>query len=341
MGVDTKLSAGQGTTTPRRGVLDAMDERPEHRPGRKRARTRPTVPLAVMLLLGLVALGGLAGALPSPPVLLTTASCAPPASTSPSSILIPEGPPSGTQASFSAGAIVGASYEYQIPGSLPALKHPGASVPLYLPSLNAEFRLSGGSTWNLFFPPKTVYVTHKGWNGPVAHGATASASGSFSNASATLSSHWLAVMANSSYGAFQVEFQWRWTLQANATSPVQNGPWSAAVTQSTTTEQPTTFYPAPLVRVLAHASVTESPNATYWINLTAPVSGTSFRLLVESSTGKELNSVCTASPVGATYYNDTIPLAYANGTALPAASYVVHVHDSRGAIVAFEKVRVS
>jgi hypothetical protein len=113
------------------------------------------------------------------------------------------------------------------------------------------------------------------------------------------------------------------------------------VTTNSTRAQPTTFYPAPWVGVSGTAGSKMAPGSTYWLQLTGNVSGTNFRVVVETSTGHEMNSVCRVTPTGASSFNATVPLTYTNGTPLPTGSYVVHVHNAGRAVVVFETVRVS
>jgi hypothetical protein len=273
-----------------------------------------------------------------------TAKCVPPASTSPSTLRIPDAQPSGRQASFRSGEIIGAQFEIR------ATQTPSGfqGTTVQLPSVQATFHLTSGSSVTVSFAPQAVKITGQGWTSAISRTTTASSSGTFSSATASLSTNWLAVMAPEPYGALELQFQWRWTLQSSGGGygwgqggrGTQTGSWSPAVTSSTTSEQPTSFYPAPLVSRQGTAPVDESPNATYWVNLTGNVSGTSFRFVVETPTGHEVESVCSASTSGASYYNDSAPLEYTNGTPLPAGNYLVHVHNAGGAIVVFAKVTV-
>jgi hypothetical protein len=147
-------------------------------------------------------------------------------------------------------------------------------------------------------------------------------------------------MANASYAAFHLKFQWRWSIQAPGAAIV-HGAWSPVITNRTDSGQPSTLYPAPLVIVRKSAAVDEPVGGKFWIDLGGNVSGTSFRFVIETTNGKEVRSSCTASASGATSYNDTQPLEYTNGTELPAGTYLIHIHNAGAAIVVFAKLKVT
>lgn len=304
----------------------------------KAGRHRQKAAVVVLTGLALLAFGGLAAAVsPSTGTPSSTGTCVPPGYTSPDSLLIPNSEPGGGRTTLSPGETLGAQIEMQIPH----FQNSERGTLVQFPSVDAVLLLQGGSSVTLVFPPGSDWVNSSGWTSPISHQATEKMWGNFSTTASKLTTNWMAVMASTTYGSFQLEFQWRWYVVPSGSTHVQYGGWSHQSSTSSTTSQPTAFYPAPLVLWSARAAATQPANASYWVNLTGNVSGTSFRFVVETPNGHEVESICSATPSGASSYNATAPLQYSNGTALPAGPYLVHIHNAGGAIVYFAKVSVT
>jgi hypothetical protein len=299
--------------------------------------------LAVVLFLLPLAVGS---AFPGPSTPLTPGSsgigvfanttCLPHHTTSPSSLLIPLASPSGRQATLTAGTVFGAQFEYQAT-HLP----PNHNTKFTVPSVTAVFPLSGGGSQTFFFTHRSFVLTGGGWSNPVSVNHTLSANVTFSTTSAHLTTTWLAVMANATYGTAQIQFQWQWWIKPSGSGGhVQLGPWSHAINTANSTEQPTTFYPAPLVNVVSTSGSSQLSGMNYTADLSGNVSNTHFRMLVETPGGSELNSVCLVTPAVATTFNASLPLTNWNGTPLPPGKYLIHALNAGAAIVVFEKVTV-
>ncbi|MCI4351247.1 MAG: hypothetical protein L3K15_07025 [Thermoplasmata archaeon] len=269
----------------------------------------------------------------APPGASATASgCAPSGIRSPDSLLIPT---AGPRASLAAGSSVRASYQAQL-----LTAPPGNRASLFVPSVQASFPTTTGGRVQIYLHPAWLPITGTGWSKSVTASTKISSAVGFPHGNATLSTAWLAVMANTTYGGYQVQFRWMWAT-TNATGGTTKSPWSGAVNASTSSQQPTRFFPAPYVGVVSTTPLTGAAGgSTFTANLSGNVSSTFFRILTESGTGHELNSVCRTTAAGLTTFNASIPLDYANGTALPSGSYIVHIHNEGGAIVVFKQVRV-
>lgn len=281
---------------------------------------------------------------PSPSGVVTlggapASSCALPGTTSPSSLLIPLTQPTGSLGANVTSAVLGATLEFRgTNGS--SLNLPGLEV--HIPTTNANFYLQGGSKIQLHFFPRNASIPPVGWSSPFTASHSLSPSATFTTGSATLSTAWLAVTVNASYGSVQLEFRWQWWIRTTGGNPgTHTGPWSSAVTTSSTHAQPTTFYPAPWVGVSATAGPKMSSGSTYWMLLNGNVSSTNFRVVVETATGHEVNSVCRTTTSGASSFNATVPLTYITGGSLPRGSYVIHAHNAGAAVVVFETVVVT
>jgi hypothetical protein len=237
---------------------------------------------------------------------------------------------------LSRGTVFGAQFEYR------AIHLPSNHFTKFtVPSATAVFPLSGGGSQTFFFVHRSFVLTAGGWSKPVSVNHTLSSNVTFGSTTAHLTTSWLAVMANATYGTAQIHFQWQWWLKSPGPgSHIQFGPWSQNITTANSTQQPTTFYPAPSVNVVSTSGSSQLTGTNYTADLSGNVSSTHFRMLVETPGGSERNSVCLVTPGVATTFNASIPLTYSNGTLLPPGHYVVHVLNAGTAIVVFEKVTV-
>lgn len=282
---------------------------------------------------------GVGNAFPTVTVAKANTTCGAQSPVSPASILIPLAQPSGSLGKHATSAILGANVEFRALNASP-LELLRTSVRL--PSIYATFYPQSGSRLQLQYLPQNASLPLTGWSSPLSASQSINPSTTFSTSPATLSSGWHAVMVNASYGSFQLEFRWQWWVKTGGhQAGTQFSPWSRSVTANTTHEQPSTFYPAPWVGVHSTSGSKVPPGSTYAVDLVGNVSGTAFRVVLETSSGHELNTACATSPVGSATYNATIPLTYANGTAVPAGPYIVHIHNAGTAIVVFANLAVT
>jgi hypothetical protein len=209
-----------------------------------------------------------------------------------------------------------------------------------VPSVLASFPTGGGKI-QVFLPPTWIHLRGTGWSSSVSGLTKITSTVVFPGGNATLSTGWLAVMANPTFGSYLLHFRWQWTTLP-AVGRAVTSPWSGRISMSNENEQPNSFYPAPFVGVASTTTLAgANPGSTFSATLTGNVSSTYFRILTESPTGHEMNSVCLATGAGLTTFNASIPLDYANGTALAPGNYVVHIHNEGGPIVVFRQLRVA
>ncbi|MCI4319769.1 MAG: hypothetical protein L3K23_06535 [Thermoplasmata archaeon] len=308
---------------------------------RSRATQRAALWVALVATSGLLLLSGLTlgAALPSENAAAgqrgpsTSGGCVPPGVLSPDSLLIPTTGPATTLAP---GSSVTARYEAQL-----VTAPSGQRAALSVPSVTASFPTASGGRILVNLHPTWIHLKGSHWSTPDSATTQISTTVALAGGNSTLSSAWLAVQANTSYGSYQVQFRWQWST-LTVSGATTTSPWSGSISTSTVKAQPTRFYPAPYVGVLSTTPLTgAAPGSTFTANLSGNVSSTYFRILTESTTGHELDSVCLATGPGLTSYNASIPLDYSNGTALPAGSYIVHIHNAGAAIVVFKQVKVS
>lgn len=210
----------------------------------------------------------------------------------------------------------------------------GATVAA--PSLFVTFPAASGPTPTIYFGPHTVAATGDGWwDGSIGASSLVEGNGvAFApGGSAVLSSQKLAMMANASYGALDLEVRWHWSMVqpdgSNAT-----GSWTTPTpTAQWPNSLPSEFEPAPLVSLLA----TNGPGQTIGENFTASlggfVSGRAFFLELEyPSTGKVVQSHGETASSGATRTSVTIAMLNFDRYLSPGI-YLVHIHDGCGAML--------
>ncbi|MFI5418650.1 MAG: hypothetical protein ACHQ2Y_07135 [Candidatus Lutacidiplasmatales archaeon] len=264
--------------------------------------------------------------------------CLPSAYTSPDSLRIPNAPPGAGLSSLGSGTTFGAEYELKA-SKLPASKH---GTPVLIPVASAVFPTGGTTTYVLSIPAQSLNLSSLStWSAPLGASLTLSAPLNFSSGTARLSTSWVAVVAKAPANSVRLHFQWRWWT--NVSGVVTFGHWSHVITVNNTSEQPTAFNAAPWVGTISTTGASAPGGTNYTAVIQGHVTSTYFRMVVETTNGKELNSACL-STVGLgkiTSYNATLPLDNFNGTAIAPGNYIVHIHDSLNAMVVVAKVAVT
>jgi hypothetical protein len=300
---------------------------------------------ATLLLVGILALPSFVPVMPTGASGLSTSETIPPWNTwtcnppnlSPTALSIPVQNPLHSRQS---GIVMGAAYEYQVVGYVAA----DLGTAVYLPTAQAVFPTTPSGNFVLTIPARNVTITGKGWSPATLLNinGTLRAKTVFSTAPAYLQTSKYAVMANVPSGALTLEFRWRWTIYPAAGGAPDNGPWSVPSRNATGSYLPSIFYPAPVVGIVGSSGSTAVAGSTYTLELNGTVANTSFRMVLEYPTnGTEIQSIWENTSAQTTVFNSTIPLTYSDGVALPAGSYLVHVHDVCGAIVQMRSVTVT
>jgi hypothetical protein len=315
-------------------------------PAARRRALQPTAGwFAVLLVVGAVAAlvgNGTLGALTPPGASpsatfqsLATTACNPP-NTSPSALDIPL-PDVGS--ALAKGSTLRVSYEVGVTYSSRSV----AGRIVYLPSLDGVFPVSGGGTLTVFGAPRNLTLSSDPWSAPTNLTKTLTATENLSSATpATLTSSKIAVMSNTTYGLLTLEFRWKYIATAagvNATA--RTSPWSIPNASASAPYLPSTFFPADLVALASVSPVPAVAGSVLTLKLTGAVVNTTFRIVVEyPSNGTETFSEWEATPVDHGPFYATANLSFRNSTPLPAASYLIHVHDHCEAIVIILTVSV-
>ena len=288
---------------------------------------------AFFLLTALPVSTGLGSTLSSVNETISTASssaCNPVASPSPSALYIPLGEP---KVNLSAGGTLTSEYEVQVVNYSVA----DLGMPLYFPTVFFTFPTHGGPNFSLTLTPTTYNITGAGWSNPAltSHSAVVPGGLAFTaGVKARLSTQRLAIMAPVNYGAITIEVRWKWTLQqANGTTTA--APWSVPTNASHgPSNLPSIFEPAPYVTFLAGAGngapVTIGTNYTATIG--RDVAGRYFFLEMEDGAGHVVMDQGQTAPANATTFDVSIPVINYDSY-LPPEKYLVHIHDSCGAIL--------
>ncbi|MCI4327046.1 MAG: hypothetical protein L3K16_05360 [Thermoplasmata archaeon] len=298
----------------------------------------------VLLVIGLLAVPSLVPPAPSHASGFSTSETIPPWNTwtcnppnlSPTALSIPVQNPLHSRL---AGIVIGAAYEFRVVGYVTTDR----GVTVYLPTAQAVFPTKPSGNLVLTIPAQNVTISGNAWSPATlfSTNGTLQAKTVFSTAPAYLQTSKYAVMANVPSGALTLEFRWRWTIYP-AAGGVDHGPWSVPSWTATGSYLPGIFYPAPVVGIVSSSGSAAVSGSTYTLELNGTVANTSLRMVLEyPNNGTEIQSIWENTSVGANVFNSTLPLTYSDGVALPAGSYLVHVHDVCGAIVQMRSVTLT
>lgn len=253
-----------------------------------------------------------------------------PANLSPAAVRIALPNPSTNVA---AGGSVSVTYSVTLSSTTTA----NASFAVYVPSVVAMFPLASGSNFLLYLAPHQLSLAERPGldHANVTQSKSVASAVNFrSTGTSSISTQKIAVMANASYGALSIDVRWRWSERpSNGASPV-NGSWSAASPNATAPNLPSEFEPAPYVPIVATSPNPARAGSNFTVELGGAVVGQSFRVVLEyPNNGTEITSQWEATDPNASDFNATAPLTYHNGRGLPAAKYLLHIHDRCEAMV--------
>ena len=211
-------------------------------------------------------------------------------------------------------------------------------MPLYFPTVFFTFPTHGGPNFSLTLTPSVFNITGSGWSNPSATSHSAVVPGGLAftpGVKARLSTQRVAIMAPVNYGALTIEVRWKWTLQQpNGTK--SNAPWTVPSSASHGHLEPSVHLRASPLRHLhfpgrvmgprsRSGPTTRLPSARKW-----PGATSSWRM--EDEAEHVVQSQGQTAPANATTFNVFIPVINYDSY-LPPEKYLVHIHDSCGAIL--------
>jgi hypothetical protein len=235
-----------------------------------------------------------------------------------------------------AGGTVSIAYQFEVANYTSA----DANATVYVPTTYARFNVSSGpSPYTLQLGPQVVNVTGSGWSAAIGKTVTlASALNFTSGGHAFLSTANYAVMIGGAPTNTTLAFRWGWTM--NRSGPTTSW-WSVPTATPGGASYPSIFEVAPFVQVNDTSNTTAVSGSNFQIALYGAVGKTYFKTAVETPTGKELNCQTETNWWPTSCYVFSIALRDQNGTPLAAGSYLIHIHDSMGAIVAGISITVT
>lgn len=239
---------------------------------------------------------------------------------------IPLGVP---QTTAPAGSNISASYQVEILGYWSA----DNGTLIHFPSVYVKIPLNATTKFAFYFAPTNVTINGSGWSSPVTKNGTLGSATNFNGGvgNATLSTVSIAVMQKDHWGTLTVAVRWGWSLTASGST---SSMWSSPSASATSPNLPSIFQPAPYVGLGETTNTTAAiAGSNFEAKITGAVGKTSFGVSIEYPNGTEI--VCQ-NQVNHRWTHCLIvyvPLIYLNGTPLAPGHYIVHIHDSFGAIV--------
>ncbi len=240
---------------------------------------------------------------------------------------IPLAPPTTAAAS---GSTLDAAYELQIQNYTGA----DSGTVIHVPSFYVKIPTNSTAKFPLYIAPTNVTLSSSGWSAPVTANGTLSAAASFTGlhgAKATGSTVSIALMQKGPTAGVQIAFRWGWTLNASGTV---SSAWSVPSSTAVKPNLPSILTPAPYVSLDATTNTTAAVAGTnFEALLDGAVGNTTFGVSVEYPNGTEVVCKEQKNPYPTTCDVVSVPLTYNNSTQLAPGNYIVHIHDSIGAIV--------
>jgi hypothetical protein len=239
---------------------------------------------------------------------------------------IPLGVP---QTTAPAGSNISASYQVEIVGYWSA----NNGTLIHFPSVYVKIPLNATTKFAFYFAPTNVTINGSGWSSPVTKNGTLGAASNFNGGvgNATLSTVSIAVMQKDHWGTLTVAVRWGWSLTVSGST---SSMWSVPNASATSPALPSIFQPAPYVELDQTTNTTAAVAGSYFeAKITGAVGKTSFGVSIEYPNGTEIVCQHQVSHRWTHCLIVYVPLVYLNGTPLAPGHYIVHIHDSFGAIV--------
>jgi len=229
-----------------------------------------------------------------------------------------------------AGSVLAVTYQVEIVNYTSA----DAGSMVHFPSVYIKIPLNATSKFSFYFAPTNVTISSAGWSTAGSKSGNLTSATNFaggSGSAATGSTVSIAVMEKDTVGNLTIGVRWGWTLSvgSNTTSL-----WSVPSATATSPALPSIFVAAPYVGLGETTNTTAAPaGSEFEAVITGAVGRTSFGVSVEYPNGTEVVCKEQTNPQPGSCYVVNVPLTTVNSTPLAAGNYIVHIHDSVGAIV--------
>ncbi len=254
----------------------------------------------------------------------------------PTALLIPNSNPSG---SVAPGDHVNVTFEFKVDAE--TIKPNAVGINVYTPTVFTSLPEVGGGSYPATFNNHTFTIPGPVWV-PLSFDKLVTSNVTFlGGASATLSTQKVGIMADTPYGTLKLEFRWSWNITyPNGT--FDQGPWTVpSLTFSQGVVLPSIFKPAPYVDLTNESPANDYIGSVYTMDLSGDVSDRNFYIEFETQAGalKAAEWQNDTASTNATFVA-TIPLLGFGGSLTPGL-YLVHIHDSCGAMLYSKRVTLT
>ena len=216
-----------------------------------------------------------------------------------------------------------------------------AGLNVNTPTVFVTMPTVGGPSFPVTFNNHTFTMTGPRWTS-LSYSKLVSSNFKFDPAkNATLSTQKVGTMADTPYGTLMLEWRWTWNVTSPNGSYVQ-GPWTVPTsTIKANVWLSSIFKPAPYVALESESPAHDLIGSNYTMNLGGDVAGRSFYIELENASGavKATEWVEDTSTTNATFEANITLLASLNY--LYPGQYLVHIHDSCGAMLYSKRVTLA
>ncbi len=254
----------------------------------------------------------------------------------PTALLIPNANPG---VSVSPGDHVDVTFEFKV--NAETIVPNAVGINVYTPTVFTSLEEVGGATYPATFNNHTFTIPGPTWVS-LSYDKLVTSNVTFDGAvNATLSTQKVGIMADTPYGTLKLEFRWAWNITYTNGTYVQ-GPWTVpSINSSLGQYLPTIFKPAPYVDLENESPANDYIGAPYTMWLGGDVANRSFYIEFETESGalKAAEWQNDTATTNATFIAQITLLGFGGG--LTPGLYLVHIHDSCGAMLYSKRVTLS
>ena len=295
-------------------------------------------------LIGIPASASLAPALTSPsgsgllPASAISSGCNPSAErySTPTALLIPNSNPS---VNVVPGDHVNVTFEFQV--NAETIRPNAVGIQVYTPTVFITMPTIGGTDFPVTFNNYTFTITGPQWIS-LSFNKLVTSNFTFNPAqNASLSTQKVGTMADTPYGTLKLQWRWTWNVTTPNGSYAQ-GPWTVpTLTTKHDAWLPSIFKPAPYVDLESESPGQDLIGSNYSMYLGGDVAGRAFYIEFESESGvlEGAEWVYDNATTNATFLANVTMLGF--GHYLYPGLYLVHIHDSCGAMLYSKRVTLS
>ena len=254
----------------------------------------------------------------------------------PTALMIPNYNPS---TSVVVGDHVNITYEFKV--SAETIRPNAVGINVYSPTVFTTMPTVGGSSFPVTFNNHTATIPGPQWV-PWSFDKLVTSNFTFNpKENASLSTQKVGTMADTPYGTLKLEWRWSWNITFLNGSYLQ-GPWTVpSLASKHDVSLPSIFKPAPYVALEQESPINDLIGSNYTMYLGGDVAGRAFYIEFESESGvlQAATWVYDNATTNATFEANITMLGFDNE--LTPGLYLVHIHDSCGAMLYSKRVTLS